>query len=411
MPQICLYDDPVNGRSGFVLNVSTYDGRSIEELLAGLRPDRVPHSMAGAILDASYAATEPDLIARLHQLDIPLLIDPQSLRFGHPQFLETKSLARLPYAPPAPLGPDVPRGDAQRLVLGALKFQDRFAPSMYVVPALPFAKPLGAEAEAYRRIHEIAAAFNGSEVQKRPLMAVAPPGTQVLRSPYALLGRLADLGFSGIYLQPLEFDAKHDSVERLASYITFARCAAEYELPVLAGRVGAFGLLLLALGIDSFDSGLMQREGFSLASLQRKRKGMSKKSGGGRRRTVYLPQVMATVSQADAQHLLRTKSLKSRFLCNMGRCRFDYQAQWVDSRSHFLHSRLHEVNTIRNAPTQEMKLEAVARLLVSCIEQADTTNRVLEAHGGPTLKSEHLRRWLAVLQRVAGRRHGWKLAS
>jgi len=383
----------------------------MEELLANLRPDRVPAAMGGAILDASYAATEPDLIARLHQLNLPILIDPQSLRFAHPRFLATRALTELPYAPPAALESDISRADIQRLVLGALKFQDRFAPAMYVVPALPFDKPLGVGAEIYRRIHETAAEFNGSEVRRRPLLAIAPPGTQVLRSPYALLGRLANLGYSAIYMQPLEFDPRRDSVERLASYITFMRCAAEYELPVFAGRVGAFGLPLLALGAHAFDSGLMQREGFSLSSLQRTPSAKSKKSGGGRRRSVYFPLFMMSIPASDARRLLRTRSLKSRFVCNLGKCRFDHQAQWEEAKSHFMHSRIHEVNSIKNAPTQEMKLETVARLLVSGIEHADASNRVLEAAGVPTIKAEHLRRWLAVLQRVAGRRHGWKLAS
>jgi len=367
--------------------------------------------MGGAILDATYAATEPELISRLHQLNLPILIDPQSMRFAHPRFLATRALSQLPYAPPAALGADISRADIQRLVLGALKFQDRFAPAMYVVPALPFDKALGVGAETYRRIHETAAEFNGSEVRKRPLVAIAPPGTQVLRSPYSLLGRLANLGYSALYMQPLEFDPRRDSVERLAHYITFMRCAAEYELPVIAGRVGAFGLPLLALGAHAFDCGLMQRDGFSLRSLQRTPSTTTKKSGGGRRRSVYLPLFMMSIPTEDARRLLRTRSLKSRFVCNLGKCRFDHQAQVADAKSHFMHSRIHEVNSIRNAPTQEMKLEAIARLLVSGIEHADATNRVLEASGAPTVKAGHLRRWLAVLQRVAGRRQGWRLAS
>ncbi len=232
-----------------------------------------------------------------------------------------------------------------------------------------------------------------------------------MRSPFALLGQISRLHFSALYFQPLEMDPKHDSVERLASYITFVMCASEYSLPVIGGRLGAFGLILLAFGGHAFDSGLLQREAFSLRNLQRPRKVDGRgRTLGGRSRRVYLSQLLTAVPEDDAKRILRHRSLKSLFMCSQGRCRFDYQAQWHEGRAHFLHSRLREVNHIRTLPTREMRLEAVTRILQSAIDQAELTNRVLEGSGSKPLKTDHLRRWMAVVQRVSTRR-GWRLAS
>lgn len=397
--------------SAFAVNASAFDGRALEELFAQLRPGRVPGSLGGAIVDATFAADEPALLPRLRQLGLPFAVEPQSVRFRHPSFLETKALASLPYAPTAPLSLPTDRAEVQRLVLGALRFQSRFEPTAYVVPALPFERPVGAEAESYRRIHETAAAFNGSEVGARRLIGVAPVGTQVLRSPYSLLGLLSQLRLDALYFQPLELDPKHDSVERLASYVTFIMCAAEYSLPVIAGRVGAFGLILLAFGVHTFDSGLLQREAFSLRGLQRPRARDGRGHAvGGRSRRVYLSQIFTSVNEEDARKILRHRSLRSRYICSQGKCRSDYQSQWRDSRAHFLHSRLREVNQIRALPTREMRLDAVSRMLLAAIEHADMTNRVLEASGLRPLNTDHLRRWMAVIERVSTRR-GWRLAS
>lgn len=412
MPRRCPHYAHVFKEGSFGVNVSVQDGKSLEELFAALRPGRVPPALGGAVVDATYAETEPALIPRLLQLEIPFAVDPQSLRFADASFRSIKSLVSLPYAPAAALGTGLSRSEIQRLVLGALRFQAKFNPSMYLVPALPFQRPVGAEAELFRLVHETAAAFNGSEIPERPLWSLAAPGTAVLRSPFALLGRLAELKIAGIYFQPTEFDAKRSSVERLASYITFVRCAAEYQLPVVAGRVGSFGLVLLALGVQSFNSGLMQREAFSLRQLHRPRKRLaSGRSSGGRRRTAYLHQVLATLPERQAQWILKNRALRSGFICAQGRCRFSYEAQWTYARAHFLHSRLREVAAVRHAPTTQMKVEAVARLLESSIEQASHVNRVLEASPDQRLPTGHLERWAAVLARVSGRHSSWRHVS
>jgi hypothetical protein len=68
-------------------------------------------------------------------------------------------------------------------------------------------------------------------------------------------------------------------------------------VPVIVGRVGAFGLVLQALGITAFDSGLGQAEAHDLATLNRpmtereRQRRTEGQGGGGPAQRIYLEPV------------------------------------------------------------------------------------------------------------------------
>lgn len=90
-----------------------------------------------------------------------------------------------------------------------------------------------------------------------------------MASPELVLDWLVDLPVTAIYLQPLNFQPTRDSTEKLADYLAYIQACQEVSLPVICGRLGAFGLVVQALlGASSFDSGLGDAEGFTLSSQQ-----------------------------------------------------------------------------------------------------------------------------------------------
>lgn len=399
-----MFDGPA-----YWVNVSEHDGKSLEELLAVGPPLLGP--LGGAVVDATFAAEQPALLGRLRQLGLPYVVDPQSLRFASAGYLGTQSLAKLPYAPSAPLEGQMTSEHLRRFVTESLVFQQQRGVAAYVVPALPFERLFGLHADRYRQVHEVAAELNGSTVPLKPLFAFAAPGTRVLRSPYALFSRLVGLPISGMYVQPTRLNPKSDSVERLAAYANFLRCAAEYAIPTIAGRVGAFGILLEAIGVAAFDSGLAQRESFDLRSLVRARKrDKSGRQSGGRQRRVYVRQLLTTVADVQAKILLSDPSLRAEFACGLGPCRFAIEAQIERYKTHFFHSRIAELEDLRSLPTREMRVAYVDRLLERAIEKAAHVNRLLESKGASRIQFEHLPRWQAAFARMTGRR-AWRRAS
>lgn len=101
------------------------------------------------------------------------------------------------------------------------------------------------------------------------MLALVAPGPQAMARPEKVVSRLPDSPIDGVYLQPLRLDPVRDSLEKLARFVQFAHAFRGAGIPVVVGRVGAFGLNLNALGITAFDSGLGQAEGHDLASLNR----------------------------------------------------------------------------------------------------------------------------------------------
>ena len=88
----------------FLPRVTVHDGRAIEEAMAGtlLRP---PVSIKGAIVEASFANRDPELLQRLREAGVGYVIDPQAVRFATEAHLEIERIKSLPYAPRRPLVP------------------------------------------------------------------------------------------------------------------------------------------------------------------------------------------------------------------------------------------------------------------------------------------------------------------
>jgi hypothetical protein len=178
--------------------------------------------------------------------------------------------------------------------------------------------------------------------------------------------------------------------------------AQEYQLPVIAGRAGSFGLILGALGVDAWDGGLGERESYSLTRLNQPRRDTAGRSRGGRGRRIYLRSFLTSVAHEVAGALIRTPELRRFLLCDLSPCTtggIEYQLE--HPREHFLHSRRAEVELLMNTPAGAMRVQHMHGVLTRAIGAGRQMNRILEEKGVPPVDVTHLDRWVAVLSRVA----------
>lgn len=204
-------------------------------------------------------------------------------------------------------------------------FQQGASAACYLAAGLPF---YDRDLQSWVRHNDrlLAASCNangGAHLDRKPLIAQVAPGRKAIANPELVVNRLLDYPIDAVYVQALRLDPVGDSPEKLAQYVRFLLAVTELRLPVIAGRVGAFGLVLQALGIAAFDSGLGQAERSDLAALNRpptERELERRGKGGGPDRRIYLEQLKTTLQGRHAGAILADRGLRSRFICSLGCC-------------------------------------------------------------------------------------------
>jgi len=390
----------------YLPRVTRRDGRAIEEALAGPTLFDSGVKLDAAVVEATYAAEDSPLLKRLRESGVPQLIDPQTLRFTGERFLTVAEFERVPYRPARPISADsFTPSHADALAHEVMLFEQEAGASWYLAAALPY---YDQDQQSWLRHNDrlLAAscsANGGTDVDRRPLIAQVAPGRKLLAQPELIINRLLDYPVSAVYVQPLALDPVKNSIEKLVQYVDFLRAITDAGLPVIASRVGAFGLVLNALGVAAFDSGLAQAEACNLASLnrppsKRELEGLAKRGGGDRR--IYLESLKTTLTGRHAAAILENRTLRSRVACTLGCCKhrgFENLAE--RRRQHHLWVRDHEVKLLRGSPTEGMRIDLVYEQLRTAREVGAVVSRTLKAHAVEAPSFEHIDRWIAVLAR------------
>jgi hypothetical protein len=386
----------------FLPRVTQHDGRSLEQLLSPQQLGGMPAPVGGAIVNASYVHSEPPLLVRLADSRIPWVVDPCAARFHSPRYLSIRALAGLPYAPEAPLMTRQFGKRHRHMVEQALAFQAKYEPSLYSVPSLPLLQANPSDFRAWQELHEFAASLNGTVVPFRPMLATVYAGSAIVRGRFSVFDRLADRAWAGIYVQPIHFNTKGDSVEKLVGYVRFLEQGLESKFNVIAARPGAFGLVLAALGFEYFDTGLDGGDSYDLTRLDREpREREDGKKGGGHARSVYVRALKAAMPEVVVDELLSTSVLRAQLLCDLGGCRNGgYRYALEHPREHFLHTRIAELEDLRSVPAS-MRLKTVNDWLESAIAVARLVQRVREEQRQDPIDFGYLERWRSVLARTA----------
>lgn len=391
----------------YLARVTRRDGPAIEQAMAGATLLSDGARLDGAVIEAAYAFDRPPLLKRLRDDGVPRIVDLQTLRFTGPRYLETEALARLPYAPAVPISADnFTNAHADGLARGGLAYAQDRGSDLYLAPTLPlFDHGLDRWLQHGERLLAAAVANNGAgDIERKPLVAQIAPGSRALASPDRIAARLLDYPVDAVYIQPLRLNPIKDSLEKLARFVQFAAAIRDAGFPVMVGRIGAFGLVLQALGIPVFDSGLGQAEAHDLATLNRRiteaeKRRRSEGSSGGPQNRVYLPPLKTTLPAPVARRILQTENVRSRFTCSLGCCRFRALDELPErARSHYLHARRHEVDAMRKLSVAAMRLHEIETQLRSASDLAATVRRAL-GDDDPLPDFGHLDRWLGLIAR------------
>lgn len=393
------------GEPSFLPRVTRHDGRAIEEALAAtLFQDGV--RLRGAVVEASYAAGDPPILKRLREDRVPRLVEPQTQRFTSARFLEVAQLRALPYAPGEAITAEgFDAAGARKLAIGALRFQQEQRCDTYVSASLPFYDRDFQRWVSHndRLLDESCTANGGAEIDRRPLIAQVVPGRQALMKPEFVVNRLADYPIAAAYVQPQLFDPVRDSPEKLRLYVEFLLAIAAEGIPVIASRIGAFGLVLQALGINAFDSGLGQAEASNLAQLnrpmtdrERERRAEGKVAGPDKR--IYFEALKTTMKGGHAAAILGQAGLRHRFACDYSCCKYrGFEDLASRRRQHFLCTRDTEVADVRNCPTEGLRRDLVRERLRDAQETARVVRRALIGLGPAAPSFDHLDRWISLL--------------
>jgi hypothetical protein len=389
----------------FLPRITRSDGHAVEEALASNLFDSGVRLKA-AVIDATYAATDPPLLKRLRDERLPCLMEIHTQRFITGRFLDIDSLAGLPYAPDEPISAtNFNKEQASALAVGALRFQQDHRCDHYISAALPYRDQDLNQWAVYNDwlLEEACRANGGPEIDRRPLIAQVPPGRKTLMDPQRVVSRLLDYPIAGAYVQPLLLDPTKDGPEKLKQYVEFLQAIRDGGIPVLASRVGAFGLVLQALGIPAFDSGLGQAEATNLAQLNRTptEKELERKQegrGGGPDRRIYFEVLKTTLTAGHAAAILSQRGLRSSFVCEHGCCKYrGFEDLPERRRQHFLWTREAEVESIQTLPTPRLRRDFVREQLRNAQEIARRTRRTLISLGVEAPRFDHLDRWVTLL--------------
>jgi hypothetical protein len=399
---------PINDLA-YLARVTTRDHRAIEEALAGATLLTESPNLAGVVIEAAYAAGDPPLLKRLREDGIARVVDPQSLRLTGSRFLEVDALTSLPYAPKSPLSvSDLPASRTRALARRTLEFEQRVGCDMYVAPGLPlYDTDLDAWLAANDAILDAACSANGgAELDRKPLLALVAPGAKAMARPDDVVRHLLDYPIDGVYLQALRLDPVRDSLEKLARFVQFAHAIQSLGVPVIVGRVGAFGLVLQALGVTAFDSGLGLAEAHDLATLNRSmterehQRRAEGEGGGGPAQRVYLELLKTTFDAKIANVILADNNIRHRFTCNRSCCRFrGFDDISLRARQHYLWTRQAEVEALRKLTLPAMRITHVESQLRAAKDTAIVVGRILKQQGVTPPEFEHLGRWLGLIAR------------
>lgn len=392
--------------ASYLPRVTRSAGRVLEETLAPSTLFDEGIQLRGAIVEATYAAVEPPILNRLSDGLVPVLVEPQTLRFTGDAFLETAAFSSLPYRPIERItAENVGDVDARAFSREVLEFEQSNGCAAFISPAWPlYDHNRESWTSANQHLWHAACDANGNgDVDARPLLVQVAPGRQAVDDPDVLIEGLMDLPVDGVYVQPLALNPMKDSVEKLLRYVRLLESFEEAGLPVLASRAGAFGVVLTALGISAFDSGLGIAEACNLASLNRRKTENERETEGPKgSRRVYLSPLRMTLPARQAELILRHHGLAGRFGCNLGCCRFQRLDELPErARQHCLWTRSDEVRAIRELETRSMKLDLIHEELRTARETGRLVRRTLIGNLAELPSFDHTDRWIRVLGREA----------
>jgi serine/threonine-protein kinase len=354
--------------------------------------------LSGVVYGASQLLSSKGPIGVALNEGVPILVDPETHRLARSDFSRTAGLRTLPWVtdPMTPIKTSdfASVDDYQRLSKSVVDFQLKEGASRVCAPYFHFPD---LDSEWLKRnqklVREGRAALDASH-SRAELFAVISTDIETICDDAArqtLMNIYTRTPVDGYWFL-INFDELTAGPAQLFNY---TRLLLEFRLagkPVIAGRVGSFGLALMATGITGFSSGMTSLENFSWHYFTDR----SNMSGGQQR--YFLSQILQNVTITAADTILRGP-LGGEFACPCPACvgSTANRLSWTSARVHLLYSRQTRIEALmRTAP--EHRIALVRRWVAGSIELAQRLDAI-----GVRVRRDHLQTWLNVLGELVQR--------
>lgn len=339
------------------------------------------------MFDPCLEVRQEELLAETLRHQLEAVLDPRAVELSTPTGFTRAGVAQLPWASEEPHTPEALRGSGADQLLDALgeyaaskRFTAVLAPAHYLVDARdPWFE---VDTALARRLRDRLDSVGKHETLIYYPLALHAAAFRDATQRRVLTAALEALPVDGVWLRIHPFGSTSGPTA-LQRYIEACREFHALRLPLVAERSGTIGVALMSFGaVGGIESGLTFGERYDVAPMLREPRDNDPFLPPPR---VYLPELGAFLSKAQAEVFFENRQMRSTFGCrDSSCCRRGTVDTLGNPRRHFMIQRLREVANLSHAPETlrpQLYLDNFLRpasdlaLRAARVEPALTTNR------------------------------------
>lgn len=194
-----------------------------------------------------------------------------------------------------------------------------------------------------------------------------------------------------------------DGYDKILRYMDIFLRVRSQGLRVIAWNQGVLGSLLVAAGVDGYETGIGQGESTDVSRRLRSRHRRSQpKQDFGRYRGVYLEPLGSSVPHAIAELAFRDRQLLPEIMCGEDTCCASPTDTLENYRQHAVRSRARKLQQLREQPHPRWRLMQVVHDAEHAVTVARHVNEGLQAAGANySVRTVHLEAIGQVAQHVS----------
>lgn len=311
---------------------------------------------SGIVITSGDLDQSQDLRDAALRADLEVIIDPRSVELSFPGGFELAGVRQLPWAGEHAHEPEeftgrVARVFSRRLAQHAVEAEATavLSPSHYLesIPS-PW---VGVDFNLTTELRDALDGMGGKHIAiYYPLIimlrTVGASSARAYVTKY--LNHLRERGaLDAVWLRIQGFGVDSSGPVNLRRYLEFARALHLLGVPLVGERTGTVGVPMLAFGaVGGIESGLTLGERCDLHPLRKKVKDGKGYMPAPR---VYLQEIGAFVTKAQAQSFLGHRKAKNWFICQDDCCK-GVEGMLSDPRRHFVARRTKEIHDLAKVP-------------------------------------------------------------
>lgn len=359
-----------------------------------------PLDLPWAVVDAAWAYGRADLLGGLRSNGVRLIFDTGSFRYREPGPFAVAKHREAPWAPASVLHDgDLPT--LREYVRRDLRAQADLNADAYLVPG--FVPRDRTDDVSLLTLAAVEEAVGFADLPAKPLVGVLGVHPSNTAAGRYLLDRLSN-SLAGLFVQFSQLDPYRDSASRLETLARFLLDCEAAGFPTLAGRLGALGPMLSALGITAAEAGLGEGERFALAQQVRPPNQDPSGSIGSRLgRNLFVSQIGRSVPARTWARLLDVDALRGSLRCGLACCRWA-SIDTIAARAieHSLRWRCADAETMGHT-AGPLRIELLRDRIAQQKAILNGCNRALAELGERPIPTVHLDHQLTAAARLAGR--------